>query len=581
MYAWHRAAATATPDDEIAADLADQAHRIAGDHDSLRTANWLACAARLSATESAAADHYLSASTAALAASAPRLAADLLRRARPASGGSPQRARAQRLAARLDSVLGSRAGESGHHMLTAVELLAASDRQAGLEGMQETAQLAITVGHYTRGTTLRSIGSALLDAAAGEQPRQPSGALLPGLATLLIGDYRRAVPFLRQALRARDLGTDSLPGTGAALVYAARALWDDEYLLAWQGPADQPVPPDRALPAISSLDLASTLASWYVALTCMGHLDEADQMARRGRRLAQSIGWGPSLLATFDGPELRAWRGDGPATEQAVARQTAAAAELERADIENSATAALMTLHLGRCQYAQALTAAEKLSRADLGGHANQALSVLVEAGIRLGRRDTAERALSELRSRASASGTAWALGVLSGCEALLAGDTEAPGAYERSIALLDTTGVISERARARLLYGEWLRRRRQRMAARTWLSAACRLFRQMGAVDFAARAQRELDATLPPGRRSNGPSLWPAEPRLTLAERRVAELAVAGATNKEIATELFVSRRTVDHHLRNAYSKLGVGSRRQLGAALPARSSEPSGCRS
>jgi DNA-binding CsgD family transcriptional regulator len=189
------------------------------------------------------------------------------------------------------------------------------------------------------------------------------------------------------------------------------------------------------------------------------------------------------------------------------------------------------------------------------------------------------ERALSELRSRATASGTAWALGVLSGCEALLAADDEAPGAYERSIALLDTTGVISERARARLLYGEWLRRRRQRAAARTWLSAASRLFRQMGAAGFADRAQRELDATQPPGTRWDLPSPQAGKPRLTLAERRVAELAAAGATNKEIATELFVSRRTVDHHLRNIYGKLGVSSRRQLGAALPACSHEPCGC--
>jgi DNA-binding CsgD family transcriptional regulator len=64
--------------------------------------------------------------------------------------------------------------------------------------------------------------------------------------------------------------------------------------------------------------------------------------------------------------------------------------------------------------------------------------------------------------------------------------------------------------------------------------------------------------------------------PWLTLTERRVAELAATGATNREIAVELFVSRRTVDHHLRNVYGKLGVSSRRQLGAVLPAHPPDP-----
>jgi DNA-binding CsgD family transcriptional regulator len=579
-YAWHRAVA-ATADDAIAANLAWRAHRMTGDRGSLQAASWLVRAARLAATEAAAADHYLAASAAALAAGAPRLAARLLCRARRAADRGAQSARGQRLAARLDGVLGRRAGRSSPDMLTAAEGLAADDRPAALEAMQEAAQLAITAGRHVRGTTLTAIGSALLGMAAGEVPGRPSGPLLPGLATLLTGDYRRAVTFLRQALDARGQSAESPPGAGTALIYAARALWDDQYLLAWPGPGGQAAPPERALSGMSSHDLASTLAAWSAALAGAGHLDEAGWMAGRGRRLARSVGWSPPLLAAFGGAELCAWRGDGPATRQAVIRQEAAAAELERADIGNSATAALMTLHLGRCRYAQAFAAAEQLSTADLGGHANQALSVLVEAATRLGRRESAERALGELRSRACASGTAWALGVLSGCEALLADDSTAAGAYERSIALLDTTAVVSERARARLLYGEWLRRRRQRVAARTWLSAARRLFSQMGAADFAARAQRELDATAPPGSRLDvlSPSL--AEPRLTLAERRIAELAAAGATNKEIATELFVSRRTVDHHLRNVYGKLGVRSRRQLGAVLSPCCPEPCGCRS
>jgi DNA-binding CsgD family transcriptional regulator len=102
-----------------------------------------------------------------------------------------------------------------------------------------------------------------------------------------------------------------------------------------------------------------------------------------------------------------------------------------------------------------------------------------------------------------------------------------------------------------------------------------------MGAAEFAARAQRELDATAPPRPPSGRPSRPAGWPTLTLAERRIAERAATGATNREIAAELFVSRRTVDHHLRNTYGKLGVSSRRELCAALPASAPDLCGGRS
>jgi DNA-binding CsgD family transcriptional regulator len=257
------------------------------------------------------------------------------------------------------------------------------------------------------------------------------------------------------------------------------------------------------------------------------------------------------------------WAVDSPATG------------FERPDTENAA-AARMTLYLGRCQYARAFAAAEDLIAGDLDGYASQAQLALIEAGTRLGRHDAARQALSELTRWAMASGTTGELGVLALGRALLAGDGEAADLYERSIALLDTAHVLGERARARLLYGEWLRRKRRRAAARNWLTAASQMFRQMGVMEFAERAQRELDATMPAGRRDQGLSLPASVLRLTLTERRIAELAATGATNREIAVELFVSRRTVDHHLRNTYGKLGVSSRRQLIAVLPAHPSKP-----
>jgi len=573
--AWHRVAAAGVPDDDLAAELAHRAQHPVRGRPALPTVSYLTQAARRSAT--GAAGHYLAASAAALAASTPRLADDLLRRARAAGGTAAQQAQAERLEARLNHAFRPPAGESSRQMLSAAARLTGRDRAAGLEAMHEAAQLAITTGRYTRGTTARAIGSALLRMSEPGLPGLPPGALLPGLATLLSGDYRRAVPLLRRALQAKGTTWPGLPGAAAARVYAARALWYDEPLLTRPGTATRPARCGAGV-APSSHDLSATLACWSAALAGLGRLTEAGRLAGRARRLAQSIGGSPALLASLEGAELLAWQGAGPAAERAAHRLVAAGADLERADLEHSGTAALMTLHLSRCQYAQAFAAAEKLSAEDLGGYANQALSVLVEAGTRLGRGDETRRAFGELAVRASASGTAWALGALSLCEALLASEAEAADCYERSIALLDTTGVIGERARARLLYGEWLRRKRRRIAARHWLAAASRLYRDMGAVDFGRRAQRELDTATPSRRAGNVPALPATAPMLTRAEWRVAELAAAGATNKEIAVELFVSRRTVDHHLRNTYGKLGLRSRRQLGAALPRFSTELSG---
>ena len=117
--------------------------------------------------------------------------------------------------------------------------------------------------------------------------------------------------------------------------------------------------------------------------------------------------------------------------------------------------------------------------------------------------------------------------------------------------------------ARTELLYGEWLRRERQRREARRHLRRAADLFRQVGAPPWEERAEAELRATGETARRRDPSTL----DQLTPQELQIAGLVAAGMTNRQIAAQLFLSPRTIDYHLRKVFSKLGRGLAHRAGA--------------
>jgi DNA-binding NarL/FixJ family response regulator len=114
------------------------------------------------------------------------------------------------------------------------------------------------------------------------------------------------------------------------------------------------------------------------------------------------------------------------------------------------------------------------------------------------------------------------------------------------------------------LLYGEWLRRHRRAADARDQLKDALAGFDRLGARPWAERARTELRAA--GGGAQDQPADTDALRLLTPQELQVVRLAAAGATNRDIAARLFISPRTVSHHLYRAFPKLGISSRTALG---------------
>jgi DNA-binding CsgD family transcriptional regulator len=146
-------------------------------------------------------------------------------------------------------------------------------------------------------------------------------------------------------------------------------------------------------------------------------------------------------------------------------------------------------------------------------------------------------------------------------------GDT-ANELYRTAIECFSRAGLGPDQARARLLYGEWLRRQNRRTDAREQLRRAYEMFSEIGMLAFAQRALHELRATGETVRKRQEDT----RDDLTPQEELVARLALDGLTNREIGAQMFLSPRTVEWHLRKVFIKLGVTSRRGLRDALPAR---------
>jgi DNA-binding CsgD family transcriptional regulator len=218
-------------------------------------------------------------------------------------------------------------------------------------------------------------------------------------------------------------------------------------------------------------------------------------------------------------------------------------------------------MHNGHGRYGDALADARRACEHEDVIAYGWALVELIEGGVHVGRSDEAAAALERLSERTRASGTDWALGIEAGSRALLSEGEDAERLYREAVERLARSRGVVHLARARLIYGEWLRRENRRVDAREQLRAAHEMFSGIGAKGFAERARHELLATGETARKRTDD----ARELLTPQEAHIARLARDGLSNPEIGAQLFISPRTVQYHLRKVFLKLDITSRNQL----------------
>jgi DNA-binding CsgD family transcriptional regulator len=567
---WHRAAACLGTDSEIAGEL-DAAARRASRHSGFAAAAAaFERAAELSPDAAAAARRLLDAGQAAFQAGQPERALADAQRAehlaageRPTAGGTAVPGRAAWLRGQIQL----RAGQLGEAIGTlgdGAEVLADQDPQAAIEMLLDASEAAEYAGDAPAMTAIAAQAGRVAASATTPGAGLPAGiaagaGLLAGIADMLSGQAERGSAAISAAL-------DQMAGTSSA-------QW-----LRWAGTGSlylgdnrrtsrlfrESARRARATGALDFLPLA--LSGVGTAEQVRGRFADAEVAADEGLRLAretgQRIAEGLNLttlaaVAAFHGEDDRCRQYARAALDLAIPRRFSLVAA--------SATWALALLELGLGQAAAALPRLQALTEADSGaGHfliGLYALPDLVDAAARCDDAETAQRTLVRLEQATASSPGPWLEASLARCRGLLAGPAEAVKHQQEAVRLYDQGDGGFELARAHLELGEALRRARHRTEARDTLRPALTALEALGARPWAERARAELralgdtPATATPGGLS----------ALTPQELQIARLVSGGASNREIAAQLFLSARTVEYHLYKIFPKAGVSSRTEL----------------
>jgi DNA-binding CsgD family transcriptional regulator len=561
-WAWHRAQATLGPDEDVASELERSAGRAQARGGLAAAAAFLERSAALTLDPARRAERALAAARATYQAGAFDATLKLLATAEAGPRDQYRRAQADLLRGQVAFASG-RGGDASALLLKAARQFEPLDPRLARETYLDALWSAMFGGNVSSGYDALAVARAARAGPPPPQPARPPDLLLDGLALLATEGYLAGMPVIKQAMsafRGADLSAEEGLRWLWPACHTAVLVWDYN---SWDILSARLVTFARDAGALTALPIA--LATRAGVHLFAGELAEVASLVTQASSVTEAIGGsfapdGALTVAAFRGCEA-----DTPALIEAAAKQAQRSVEAGGLSYVQWVTAVLFN---SQGRYELALATAQQASE----GSPTQQFSIwglaeLIEAAARSEAPDRAAKALELLAETTRASGTDWALGIEARSRALASGDAAAESLYREAIDRLGRASLRVELGRAHLVYGEWLRRQRRRRDARDQLARAYEIFDLAGAAAFAERARNELRAS---GGQARERAVATRDP-LTAQEAAIARLAGEGASNPEIAAQMFISPATVAYHLRKVFAKLGITSRNQLARALPA----------
>jgi DNA-binding CsgD family transcriptional regulator len=553
--AWHRAAATAGTDDDVADELestADRAHSRAG-YSGAATA--LERAAALSTDVAERERRLVRAARSAWQAGEPERALALVDAIPPTVRDPDLCAEREHIRGLVEMGCGALL-TAGTILLTGADGVAAHDPRKALEMLLDAGSTAGRSGNFVQ---MAEVGRRAAQLPATDDAKDDV------LRNLLIG--------VGGVIEGRT--TDEAPRIRAAISRAE--VFDDPRVLSWAAvgaatigePGVEATILSRALAAARASGSVDALVLMLEASVASAHVSGRYALAaeaEEGLRLAREVGLsnaGTAFVASL------CWVAGLEGREAACHAGAAEVAAAARAGgMANSHSIAQWAVALLDLAHGAADRTAARLAalHAAPPGEAHPFYLVmstpdLVEAYLLTGQRGRAREAFGRLEAFARPGAPAWALALAARCRALLSDGDRAEADFQVALRHVSAVGRPFDRARTQLTCGQFLRRQRRRSDAREHLRAALGGFERLGAEPWAERARIELRATGETARKRDPSTLT----QLTPQEMQIARLVGEGSSNKDVATQLFLSPRTVEYHLAKVFAKLGISSRADL----------------
>jgi DNA-binding CsgD family transcriptional regulator len=561
--AWHRAAASEGPDEEIALELEAAAQRSKQRGGYTAAASAFERAASLTPDDRMRTSRLLAAVDAAWLVGKTARAAALLADA-SRSAPADLEVEVTKLRGRIEVRSGS-FSEATAILMSAAQELAASDPDTATALLLEAEEATLYTGDIGAiveiGKLAADIAEARGDGAAATRAR-----VLKGIGLQMSGEFEDGARLLEEGLAAGSVSEDL-----NEIVYASRVasgLGDDITALAY---CNRALRLARERGAVGALPRILERAPFYEIR--LGQYTSARVHAEEGLRLARELNQEPGIhlcelawIAGIQGREEECRVSAADARQRALERRSGLLAAMSAWAI------GLLELGYGRPEEAAAVLESV-LPGENVLTHTIIALFLTpdyIEACARASRTDVALAALGPFEQWADSVGEDWALALAAHCRGLVSGSEEAEQHLTTALELHPPIRPF-EHARTELALGEVMRRNRKRREAREHLRSALTAFEQLGAAPWEERARNELRASGETARKRDPSTLG----ELTPQELQIARLVASGARNREVAAQLFLSPRTIDYHLRKVFMKLGISSRAEL-AQLDIANPEP-----